>query len=597
MTAALALAVALVTGALRLATFEIGNDDYLHLSVAQQLLLGEVPVRDFIDPGELLFNYTSAAAQALGGHNMRSEVLLDVTALAVAASLAFILAARISRSRFWALVSVGATVLLVPRLYAYPKLLLYPVGLAAIVAYSSRPTLKRLVLAAAVTVVAFLFRHDHGGSIGIAVVAMLVLVHMAEGVMAVARRILAFGAAVGVLLLPFLLFVQMHGGVVSYFGYTAEIARGEYLRTVGDYPAFRGSLAWPRVRVLWTPDVDTTTRQALAARYRLANPESRDDGVWEYDLRGWSSANMAALVADPHVKDTAGFDRRTFVLSAPVEDPNLLAWFYYLTMALAPVALIVGVADARRRPNAAGLDGDTRVLLVAAVLSLVMNLFLMRSASESAVGDVSSITAIVAAALLARGFRSRAPTAGVAAKVGVLVLLLAVSMALIVRGNGGFIVSRAYQGFRDDGLASLTARLDRARALEAPFPNRLARYVNRCTAPTDRLLLTWYAPEIIYGTGRGFAAGRPYFITSFATSDRALAFSLETLERQRVPLVVIGPNYESEFQRAFRAIDEYVRQHYVDLGTDASDDGFRVLADRRLTPVGKYADTALPCFR
>ena len=67
-----------MTGALRLATFEIGNDDYLHLSVAQQLLLGDVPVRDFIDPGELLFNYTSAAAQALGGHNMRSEVLLDV---------------------------------------------------------------------------------------------------------------------------------------------------------------------------------------------------------------------------------------------------------------------------------------------------------------------------------------------------------------------------------------------------------------------------------------------------------------------------------------------------------------------------------------
>ena len=51
LTALLAVVVVVVTGALRLATFEIGNDDYLHLSVAQQLLLGDVPVRDFIDPG------------------------------------------------------------------------------------------------------------------------------------------------------------------------------------------------------------------------------------------------------------------------------------------------------------------------------------------------------------------------------------------------------------------------------------------------------------------------------------------------------------------------------------------------------------------
>jgi hypothetical protein len=105
----LAVAVAIATGALRLATFEIGNDDYLHLSVAQQLLLGDVPVRDFIDPGELLFNYTSAAAQALGGHNMRSEVLLDVTALAIAAGLSFLLAVRVSRSRFWALLGVSCS--------------------------------------------------------------------------------------------------------------------------------------------------------------------------------------------------------------------------------------------------------------------------------------------------------------------------------------------------------------------------------------------------------------------------------------------------------------------------------------------------------
>ena len=65
----LALPIAVIAAALlfRLATASIVNDDYLHLSVAQQIVLGDVPVRDFIDPGEFLFNYTSAAAQVVLG--------------------------------------------------------------------------------------------------------------------------------------------------------------------------------------------------------------------------------------------------------------------------------------------------------------------------------------------------------------------------------------------------------------------------------------------------------------------------------------------------------------------------------------------------
>lgn len=67
----------------RLATAAIANDDYLHLSTAQQVLLGAVPVRDFLDPGELLFYSTSAAAQAVLGRSMLSEVLLDAFMLSL----------------------------------------------------------------------------------------------------------------------------------------------------------------------------------------------------------------------------------------------------------------------------------------------------------------------------------------------------------------------------------------------------------------------------------------------------------------------------------------------------------------------------------
>jgi hypothetical protein len=37
----------------RMATAEIVNDDFLHLAVAQQIVLGVLPVRDFIEHVEL----------------------------------------------------------------------------------------------------------------------------------------------------------------------------------------------------------------------------------------------------------------------------------------------------------------------------------------------------------------------------------------------------------------------------------------------------------------------------------------------------------------------------------------------------------------
>src|SRR6185436_19654958 len=82
----------------RLATASITNDDYLHLSTAQQVVLGGVPVRDFLDPGELLFYSTSAAAQLLLGRSVLSEVLLDAALLSLGQLFVFVLASRAARS-------------------------------------------------------------------------------------------------------------------------------------------------------------------------------------------------------------------------------------------------------------------------------------------------------------------------------------------------------------------------------------------------------------------------------------------------------------------------------------------------------------------
>src|SRR5688500_20115738 len=141
---------------------------YLHLSLAKQMVMGDLPVRDFIDPGECLFNYTSAAAQVLLGRRMLSEVLLDIVFLALGHGLVFVLAWRASGSRILALLVTVLSAVLVTRLYSYPKIFLYALALLTIWKYADDRRTRILLSAAVCTAVAFLFRHDHGARVGIA---------------------------------------------------------------------------------------------------------------------------------------------------------------------------------------------------------------------------------------------------------------------------------------------------------------------------------------------------------------------------------------------------------------------------------------------
>src|SRR5688500_20320736 len=96
-------------------TVDFTNDHFAHLSRARQILLGELPVRDFFDSGSLLHYYASAAALDLFGQNLLGEALLTVTAVALAAALTFYLSARGSQSLIVATVATVTAVALFPR--------------------------------------------------------------------------------------------------------------------------------------------------------------------------------------------------------------------------------------------------------------------------------------------------------------------------------------------------------------------------------------------------------------------------------------------------------------------------------------------------
>ena len=111
------------------------NDEFGYLARARQIQAGDVPFRDFNDPGWFLTDYVSAGAQWLGGYNLRSQALLTIGMLSIAAVLTFLLAWRAAGSLLAALVAVAIQIALDPRHYNYPKLVLYAAAAAAYVAH------------------------------------------------------------------------------------------------------------------------------------------------------------------------------------------------------------------------------------------------------------------------------------------------------------------------------------------------------------------------------------------------------------------------------------------------------------------------------
>ena len=181
-------------------------------------------------------------------------------------------------------------VLVAPRLYAYPKLFCYPLAVWAMWRYLDKPATARvLVLGVGDRRVAFLFRHDHGVYIGTAIAAMLVVRHWPRGVVGWSRIVGAYALVVVLVLSPHLVYVQIHGGLISYVQtgveyYSARGHRPSLADSGRRSPAVRSWTA--EVQIRWSPVAagDDVARAAAEQRYGLSNPEYLAGTTWHYDL-------------------------------------------------------------------------------------------------------------------------------------------------------------------------------------------------------------------------------------------------------------------------------------------------------------------------
>lgn len=225
------LVAAAATGAAalawRLLTFTgFTNDHYAHLALAQQVLLGDRPVRDFADPGWPLTYAISTAAWLAWGQAMWVEWLVTAAAFALGAAFTVAAAQRLSSSVTIAVLAGVCEILMSPRTYAYPKILPYA-AFAWIIAAGMAPSTRRLALLGILIVIAFLLRHDHGVWIGLATATYVALASRDDGTRALMRRAAVVAGTAAGALLPWLVFVAANGGVIPYFATALEFARAE----------------------------------------------------------------------------------------------------------------------------------------------------------------------------------------------------------------------------------------------------------------------------------------------------------------------------------------------------------------------------------
>src|SRR5262249_49250621 len=134
--------------------YGVSNDHYDRLARPPPIAVyGDVPFRDFFDPGYFLTLYTSALFIRVFGENLLGEALINLTGLALGTTIVFVIARGITRSFLWGTFAALLVVLSEPRPYDYDKILFYPLGLAACWQYCERPSRSALIGLSAVIAV------------------------------------------------------------------------------------------------------------------------------------------------------------------------------------------------------------------------------------------------------------------------------------------------------------------------------------------------------------------------------------------------------------------------------------------------------------
>ncbi len=301
---------------LRWVTLDFENDYFMHLAWASEMLRGQAPVRDFVEPGFILQTLVAFTGFQIGGYQLVWEGVFAAASIALGTTFVYLACRGAAIGRWPMLLAVLFAAACYPRLYAYPKALVYPAALWAMTIYFARPSRRSVLLLAVATAIAFLFRHDHGVWIACAVLTGIIVFHRLDS-RGMVRAATAYGIAVLVLVSPWAAWVAASGQGAQYLGFLTDQSGGLVTNRIVPDRVFDidtsrplaalAPIGYPRIRIRWAAGAGPDVRRQREGEYGLRPLPAAD----EYELLDLSRDNVAALVRDPAVEDTSGIDRST----------------------------------------------------------------------------------------------------------------------------------------------------------------------------------------------------------------------------------------------------------------------------------------------
>jgi hypothetical protein len=134
---------------------------------------------------------------------------------------------------------------------------------------------------------------------------------------------------------------------------------------------------------------------------------------------------------------------------------------------------------------------------------------------------------------------------------------------------------------------------------ERPDLITLSLYVNACTAPTDRVLVESYLPQVLAIARRAFAGGHADLRPGFFESEDAQQLTLARLRRQSVPMILLDTDDSlRSFHRSFPIVTAYIDQEYRQAGTHEFDGrfGISLWVRKDRTPTSTWEPLGWPCY-
>ena len=539
------------------------DDHFFYLVRGWQILFGDLPVRDFADQGAPLYYYVAAGVQIVLGRGTLSELVFSVTVLAVCAAVVFGLGRTASGSVVAGLLGAAFHTSLSPRFYNYPKILIYVVAIPLLWGFADRPSPQRRFWLACLTVVGFLFRHDHGVFVALATVALLVLLTEVPWRERVRHGLLYAGTCM-VLVSPYLVFIQAQGGVLPYV---------EQVRAWAERDRDRTPVVWPGL---------------------FDNPE----GVSEAAESGSIVGRSLAIVQD-----------------------NIVAWTYYVELVL-PFA-VLGLLAVSRDGFRPAWPRAREKLATVAILALVLDAWFLRSPLDARLADPSVPHAILVAWFFVALPRLLAPRESVE---GICAAAQVADSASWCRGHGSSrrrpLVGSELQLLSPHGERSVHRRtVCCARPSDcgsSSGPGRLGPVSLGGPATACGSHRIVHVRQRLHGTVR---PGCSYRVTCrrclgsrgarspagtltcgqvFSRPTRLSASRLNDCELSRCQLVLLGAGESyQDFRRSFPIVIDYFDRFYTLAGERQFDDGrigVSLLVREDRTPSGVYQPYGWPCF-